>query len=395
LKILTFTHLWPNPAEPNFGVFICNRMEAVSRRTSVRVVAPLPRGWRLLKRKYGWSPSAEIPASEMDGSMLVERPPHWFLPKLVRFNGALLARAMRSRFRSIQRVYDFDVIDAHWLYPDGYAAVRLGQEFHRPVMVTARGSDVNLFAARPDLRPKIEWTLKNADRLAAVSGALRKAMIALGAPPEKVDVLPNGVRAELFYPRSREQTRASTGLPPGGRVIGSVGTLTPGKNQELLIEAIARLRRLPEFHDVGAVIVGEGPSRARLEARIAALGLQEWVQLAGQRPNREIPEWLAAMDIFCLASLREGWPNVLFEALACGKPVVATSVGGVPEVLISDAYGLLVRSHDADALAAQLVAALRKRWDTTALIDYARAHTWESVAEQVLESLRRAQASAD
>src|SRR5947208_4758970 len=163
-------------------------------------------------------------------------------------------------------------------------------------------------------------------------------MIALGAAPEKIDVIPNGVSAELFYPRSREQARAAVSLPPEDRVIGSVGTLSPGKNYDVFVEAIARLRRLPEFQDVRAVIVGGGREHAGLEARVAAVGLQEWIRFVGHRPNREIPEWLSAFDIFCLASQREGWPNVIFEALACGKPVVSTAVGGAPEALVSENY---------------------------------------------------------
>jgi len=206
-------------------------------------------------------------------------------------------------------------------------------------------------------------------------------------------VVPNGVDASLFPTISREQARAELGLNPIGRIILSVGSLRPSKNFEHLLRALKKIRSDPASRDISLAIVGYGHHRSQLEREISRLGLQDHVVLAGRVPHEQMVRWYRAADLFCLASGSEGWPNVIFEALACGLPVVSTPVGGVPEILISSDYGILLEDAEPSRLTAGLHDALRqaleKDWDRDRLAAYARQHTWDRVADQVIDCFRR------
>ena len=215
----------------------------------------------------------------------------------------------RASVRFVERLIasglQFDAIDAHYLYPDGVAAVLLGKRFNRPVVLTARGSDVSQLPGYAIPRRLIRWAMSEADGLIAVSSALREAMLELGASPEKVTVLRNGVDTGAFRPLDRETARRNLGLTRP--TLLSVGLLIERKGHHRTIEA---MRLLPEFD---LLIAGEGPDRKRLEALIARLGLADRVRLLGARPHRELPSLYSAADAMVLASSREGWANVLLE----------------------------------------------------------------------------------
>jgi glycosyltransferase involved in cell wall biosynthesis len=240
----------------------------------------------------------------------------------------------------------------------------------------------------------IRWTLRHSEGVIAVSSALREAMIALGVNSEKIHLIPNGVDAALFRRIPREDARRQLNLPSDGPLLVSVGSLIPSKGHQLLIRAF---RIAASFHPrLRLYILGEGPFRRQLEGLAAELGLQECVHLLGKRPNEELPLWFSAADASCLASAREGWPNVVTESLACGTPVVGTRVGGIPEILHSQELGILVE-QTIEGIAAGIECALLTKWDHEAISIQIRARTWEKVAaevEEVLASQLRQSASA-
>jgi len=289
--------------------------------------------------------------------------------------------------KKLQRDFAFDIIDAHYVYPDGLAAVLLGGFFRKPVVVSARGSDINHFAKFPLIRRFLQYTLNRTDRVVAVCQALKEAMIQLRIPEEKITVIPNGVDIKKFHPFSKEEARRKLQLPLDKRVLLSVGGLIPRKGFDLLIKALKLL--FEEWHkrDLYLVIVGEGSSRRALEQLIDSLGLGEHVYLAGAIPHHELYVWYSAADLFCLASSREGWPNVVLEALASGTPVVATDIWGIPEIICSDKLGILTKRSEQD-LAAGITAALQKSWQSDAIVQYAREQTWERVASSVLHTFQ-------
>jgi len=288
------------------------------------------------------------------------------------------------RVEALNRQTKIDCIDAHFVYPDGFAAMLLGKYLGVPVTVSARGTDINLFPSFRLIRPMIRWTLRHADGVIAVSAALRDAMAALGIPNDRIHLIPNAVDTARFRPIPAGETRQRLSLPEGGLLLVSVGSLIEAKGHQLTIRAMALIRK--QFPSLQLYIIGQGPYRAELERLIKSLGLRERVHLLGKRPNEELPFWFCAASLSCLASSREGWPNVVTESLACGTPVVATRVGGIPEILHSPELGTLVRQTSED-VAAGIVESLGKEWDRQAISREASARTWETVAEQVEDVL--------
>jgi glycosyltransferase involved in cell wall biosynthesis len=314
----------------------------------------------------------------------VYHPRYFMIPKIgMALHGLLMFLSMLPVVRKIQKEFYFDIIDAHYIYPDGFAAVLLGCFFRKPVVVSARGSDISLFTEFPMIRKLLQYTLRKADNVIAVSQALKYVIVKLGIPEEKIFVVPNGVNLDKFYPFPKEAARKKLSLPIDKKMILSVGSLTPNKGFDLLIKALNIL--FEEFHekDLYLVIVGEGAFRKELEQLITSLHCNAWVHLVGAIPHQRLSLWYNAADLFCLASEREGCPNVLLESLACGTPAVATLVWGIPEMIRSDEVGLLA-SRNERTLAEKISLALNKTWQSEAIVCYARKQTWDRVAQIVL-----------
>jgi len=230
----------------------------------------------------------------------------------------------------------------------------------------------------------IRWTLRHADGVIAVSAALRDAMAALSLSKDRIHLIPNAVDTARFRPITAGEARQRLSLPEGCPILVSVGSLIEAKGHQLTIRAVALIGN--QFPSLRLYIIGEGPYRAELEKLIKTLGLEGRVQLLGKRPNEELPFWFSAASLSCLASSREGWPNVVTESLACGTAVVATRVGGIPEILHSPELGTPVEQTSED-VSAGIVWSLEKEWDRQAISREASARTWETVAEEVEEVL--------
>lgn len=295
-------------------------------------------------------------------------------------HGLLMFLGSFSLVRRLRGAMDFDCIDAHYVYPDGCAAILLGKVFNLPVIITARGSDINLFPAFRSIRPQIRWTLERASGVIGVSAALKDTMVALGIARETIKVIGNGVDLARFEPIDSKEAKNRLGIPMDARAIVSVGALTPVKGFQILIPSLTTiLRRYPKAR---LYVVGEGNDRNKLQSLIQELGLEEHVFLVGSKPNEELKFWYSAADLSCLVSAREGWPNVVLESLACGTPVLATPIGGIPEILTSQELGVFVEQNP-ESIAAGLEFALNKQWERSAIASYARRRTWDDVAIEV------------
>jgi teichuronic acid biosynthesis glycosyltransferase TuaC len=385
LHLLTFSTLFPNAARPNHGVFVENRLRHLVASDAVRstVVAPVP--WFPSTAAWfgDWARYAAAPREEHRHGLRVMHPRYLLLPRL----GMSLApwlqyRALLPIVRSLHARDAFDAIDAHYLYPDGVAAVWIGRRLGLPVIVTARGTDVTLIPRYATPRRLICGAIRGAAALISVSDALKQALVALGAPPGKVTVLRNGVDTVLFRPPAdRSALRAAHGL--SRPTLLSVGLLIERKGHHLTIEA---MRQLP---DHGLLIVGEGPEHARLTGLIEQYGLRDRVQLLGPRPHAELPSLYGVADALVLASSREGWANVLLESMACGTPVVASNIPGNPEVVRERTAGIIVEANTPDGIAAavrRLFAAPPARAATRA---YAEQYGWQETTAGQLALFRR------
>jgi glycosyltransferase involved in cell wall biosynthesis len=382
VRILTFTSLFPNPAQPNLGIFVHQRTLALAAipGNHVEVIAPL-----------SWSPpvgsgekgrlARAVPAVEKIGGITVYHPRYPLVPKIsMPVHGWLMFQGALGLVQRLQRESPFDCIDAHYVYPDGKAALLLGKKLGLPVIVSARGSDINLFPSFRLIRPQIRHTLREAAGRIAVSVALKQAMLEVAGANCDIRVIGNGVDAGRFFPVDRREARQRLQIPLDAQVIVSVAALLPVKGHDRLLRAFGALGG--KFPDLHLYFVGEGASCAQLQALAASLNLQGVVHFAGSCPNERLRDWYSAADISCLASSREGWPNVVLESLACGTPVVATRVWGTPEILTSPVLGLLVDQSEAD-IATGLEAALKRDWDREALVRHARTREWSVVGREV------------
>jgi len=382
LRILTFTSLFPTSLDPTYGIFIYQRSANLARRpgNEVLVVSPVPWVPRWLKLRR-WRAASELPSQEEIGGLTVHRPRYLLLPKIsMPFHALLMFLGSIAEVRRLSRSAKIDCIDAHFVYPDGLAALLLGKVLGVPVIVSARGTDINLYPTFKLIRPMIRWTLSKADSVIAVSGALKESMVKLGVNPDKIRVIPNGVDAERFHLMDRGEAKRKLNLPPEIPLLVSVGALIRLKGHLTLIRAFARIAlRHP---DLKLYVLGEGPSRSELVSLVRELKLQDRVVLPGKRPNDELPQWFNAAEISLLTSSREGWPNVVTESLACGTPVVATRVGGIPEILHSQELGIVV-DQTVESVADGLERALSIKWDRAAISKQTRARAWTTVAEEV------------
>jgi teichuronic acid biosynthesis glycosyltransferase TuaC len=396
MNVLVFTTLYPNNEWPTQGVFIKERMLQVSKlgNCNIKVVAPVPY-YPALKMGWRWKFS-QVPYFERRDGVEIYHPRFFMTPKIgMLLYGWMMFISVLATIRRIQKNFDFDLIDAHYVYPDGFAAVQLGRFFKKPVIISARGSDINLFKTFPLIRKLLQYVLRRADAVIAVSQALKAAIAELEIPERKVVVIPNGVDLDKFFPMSKESSRRLLGLP-NTKLILSVGNLTENKGFELVIKAFAHVLKDPSLRDAKLVIVGEGPSRSTLESLISKRNLHDHVSLVGTVPHDKLHLWYSAADVFCLASRREGWPNVVLEALSCGTPVIATPVGGIPEIIQSDKLGFLTEREETK-FASAILDAMRKNWQAEAIRDYAKQHTWHRSAimiRSLFESLSATQADA-
>ncbi len=382
MRILTFASLFPTSADPTYGIFIYQRSSQLAQRpqNEVVVVSPVPYFPKWLKMRR-WRAASEVPSQEEFGGLTVHHPRYLLLPKIsMPFHALLMFLGSFARVRRLHHSAEIDCIDAHFVYPDGLAAVLLGKIFGVPVTVSARGTDINLYPSFRLIRPMIRWTLSQADGVIAVSGALKESMVRLGVDPHKIRVIPNGVNADLFHLLDRDEARRKLNLPPEVPLLVSVGALIRSKGHLILIRAFARIA--PRHPELKLYILGEGPLRSELDSLIRELKLQATVRLLGKRPNHELAYWFNAAEVSLLTSEREGWPNVLTESLACGTPVVATRVGGVPEILHSRELGIVV-DQTVDSIADGLERALLTKWDREAISKQTRARTWSAVAGEV------------
>jgi glycosyltransferase involved in cell wall biosynthesis len=386
MDVLTFTTLFPNDRMPTLGVFIWERMRHVAQRARLRVIAPVP--WCPPGPLPGrWARYREVARRETRDGVEIHHPRYPVTPKVgMRYYGRWMAATTAGLVDRLHRETPVDVIDAHYVYPDGEAAMRHAQRLGVPFVVSARGTDINLYPEIAAVRPRIVEVLRRADRLIAVCAALADRMVDLGAHPDRVHVVPNGVDAGTFAPMPVAEARARVGLPQGVPTVVTVANLVERKGVHLLVEAIRTLTG-PDGSLAHLVVVGDGEERGRLAALVDRLGVGDRVHFAGAVPHAALRPWFCAGDVFALASSREGWPNAVMEALACGRGVVATRVWGTPEILTSEDLGLLVGERSAPALAAALAQALRHHFDAAAMQRFTAARTWDSVADQVTDIL--------
>lgn len=385
LRVLISSGIFPNRALVNRGIYNLKAATALARYCDVRVVAPIPYLPSFL-RAPGYEWYASVPRRDDIGGFAVEYPRYFVTPKVGRnLHGLFLYWSVRRHYKEVVRRFAPDVILGYFAYPYGFANVLLGREAGIPVVTFCRGSDIHSIAAKPSQARPIAWALRRSAKVFAVSESLKNDVVSLGVDPSHVVVIPNGIEVERFARVGRGEARARVGLPAEGRVVVCVSRLSREKGVDVLIDAAREMTT----RDVRVVIVGDGPDEVSLKERAQRAGVADRVLFAGARAHDEVPAWIAAADVAVLSSRKEGYPNALVEYLACGRPAVATRVGGVPEILTSRELGIMVAPEDPRALARALDEALARTWDEEAIARAGRARDWDAVARDLLRELER------
>lgn len=385
LHVLVFTSLFRTPAEKVRAPFTSEFLRALQPLADVTLICPVPWAPDIgpVRRRPDWHRFASAPPEAVVDGIRVHYVKYPMIPKLSgRLQPWLQARWARAVARRIHARHPVDIVNGRFIYPDGVAASRIARDLGVPWVLTALGTDVNVYMTQPGKREQAVEALRGAAHVSAVSPELADRIAEAGVPRERLSAAVNGIDLERFHPAGPRAALPGGPRPAGERTLLTVARLSVEKGLPVLVEALGRLDARGRC-DFRTVMVGEGPERAVLEARIEALGLRDRVFLAGEVPHGDVPDWLRAAQGFCLPSFREGTPNVVIEALATGLPVAATRVGGTP--LLIDAHnGLLVEPADPEDLAQALDALMHRDWDGARIRASVAHMSWASEAQRHL-----------
>jgi glycosyltransferase involved in cell wall biosynthesis len=371
MKVLLFTNLYPSRRAPTRGVFNLHVFRALSQHCETRLIAPLP-WWGAQRTAKDWF---RVPY-EQESGICAGYPTYWSLPKLHKLHGAGMYHSVRKQIRKLHREFPFEVILASWAYPDAYAAARIARDLNVPLVTNILGSDINALI-ETDVRPQIEFALRQSTKIIPVSRALGAKIVDMGVPESKIAVQHNGVDAAKFQLRDKQEIRRQLGIKHEGALVCYVGNFVGEKGVDVLVQSFRLLKEAGRT-DIHLSLIGSGSLDPSLRATVQAHGMEQMVTFYGRRKHDEIPLWMAACDVFCLPSLREGCPNVILEALCSGRPVVASCVGGVPE-LLTEREGALVPPSDPNALKNGILATLSRAWNPNTLRQAVQGRSWDDV----------------
>ncbi len=388
-RLIVFTTLFPHPGQPNAGVFIRERMFRVGQHLPLVVVAPVP--WfpfQGLIRKFKPHFRPEAPREEEQQGFKVYHPRFFSIPGLLKFmDGLFMALGSYTLMVRLKREFHFNVIDAHFAYPDGYAAAVLKRWLGVKATITLRGTEV------PHSKTKLRRlllikALKEADQIFSVSNSLKQHAIRLGIPGNKIQVVGNGVDTKKFFPLDKEKVRDELGIPQDAKVLITVGGLCERKGFHRVLKVIPEL--LTRHDNLHYFIVGgpsaEGDWTEKLKQMVTDLKLEMRVQFLGTLPSDQIKKPLSAADVFVLSTRNEGWANVILEAMACGLPVVATDVGGNAEVVSKETLGSIVSFDDDDALQQAISKWLESPVNREVVSLYVSENSWDTRVASLLAS---------
>ena len=381
MRVLTFSTLYPNVAQPSHGIFVENRLRhlVASAQVQSRVIAPVP-WFPFSHARFGdYARYAKVPKEEQRHGIVITHPRYPLIPKIgMSLTPWLMAQAFLAELKGGTNSDDFDLIDAHYFYPDGVAAAIVAKRLNKPLVITARGTDLNLIPQYYAPRKMILWAARQAAGLITVCQALKDVLVDLGVAAERVTVLRNGVDLAQFHPpKEREELRRQLGLT--GTILLSVGHLIERKGHDLAIRALA------DLPNTRLLIAGEGPERDSLTSIVNERGLSHRVQFLGAVSQERLRDYYGAADILILGSSREGWANVLLESMACGTPVVASNVWGTPEVVAAPEAGVLMASRSPEALAQAAKGLLQAYPDRAATRRYAERFSWDATTQGQLD----------
>ena len=379
-NVLLITNLFPNPEEPNRGVFVFNMAAEVGKMVDLTIISPLPwfPKWQMLKSFKNWYKFSLIPQTYTIKKQNVICPKYLAIPKAGWLHSFSLFAALLPVVWRLNKNRRFDLINAHWLFPDGVASYWISKILKVPLVSSARGCDINHYLTYKLRRPQILSSLRYANRITVVSEAQKENIIRAGISGSKINTIKNGIDIEKFRLRDKKQCREELNVDKNITSILFIGQLVPVKGFDYLIEAAQKLVKAGTKNFI-VTVIGEGPLRPQFERKIKEMGLEGDFAFLGEQPHDKLSLWYGASDLLCLPSIREGCPNVVMEALASGRPVVASRIGGIPE-LINEKNGILFTTGMVSELTKALKVAVEKKWDESEIRNSVIDCTWNKVA---------------
>ncbi len=380
MKVLSFSYCFPNVHRPRWGVFVAQRLAALARRqeVSLDVCAPVPCFPLVTRLRHGLPP-----ARDSRFGLQVYHPRFFYVPGFLKDrDGVFYARGLRRWLRQYIRQHGRpDILDAHFAWPDGVGVATLAQRMGIPYSITLRGK-IYPCLTEPAQKRQVATALRRADAVISVSSPMAREAVALGAPADRVHVIANGIDLDRFTPMDRTRARQELDLPQQGRLLVTVAHMGPRKGHR---ETVTALAELP--NDVRLVLVGGERHVDRdirdLQRLAERLGVGARVHFAGPQPYETIPRYFAAADASVLVSYREGCPNVVLESLAAGRPVVASSVGAVPDLIEPGRNGELVPPQDSAATAEAIRKVLAMNTSPEEIRQSTGVESWDAVAGDV------------
>ncbi|MDF1643128.1 MAG: glycosyltransferase family 4 protein [Pseudomonadales bacterium] len=384
-RILVATTLYPNANQHRHGIFVETRLRHLlkSGEVEAQVVAPVPWFPFKIASMEHYSIYTDIPKYEQRNGIEVFHPRYLVVPKIgMLLTPFFLAMSLFFCARKIRKNgFKFELLDGHYFYPDGVATAIVAKILKVPYLITARGTDINLISSYKIPGKLIRWAAMGAAGNITVSAALKEKLTNLGIAPDNVHVLRNGVDTELFVKHDTQTVRKQMNL--AGSILISVGNLVEPKGHALVVQA---LKKLP---DCSLLIVGSGEQRSELMQAAEELGVSDRIQHIEEVSQPELAKIYSAGDLLILASSREGWPNVLLESMACGTPVVATRVGGTPEIVKAPEAGCLIDERSTDAIVLAVKAMLESAPQPDATRRYAEKFSWQQTIHGLTDLLNK------
>ena len=388
MHIVVVTTFFPNSANPQRAIFVENLVRAMRETCLISVVSPVPIV-PPLRQKPGWLAQSRIEYCERVRDIDVLHPRFIVIPKMNWWSGFGFFLGVLPVLRRLIKEHGRFLIHAHCAYPDGVGVALAARVLQLPYVITVHGSDINVYANSFLLKKQICLALRRALGVIAVSGDLQnkvKKLLGGGAAPALSIIPCAGFDSSSFYPRLSLDTRG----PDDARLAVFVGRLIPVKAVDILIQAWASLCRQSNFStSIKLIIIGEGELRRDLKKLATQVGIATRVHFVGAVPQSEVARWISKADILCLSSYSEGTPNVVVEALASGVPVVATRVGGIPELVQDGVNGFLIPPGDVTALADAINQGLSKVWNRTDIQQSVAHLTWRAIAARNCDFIQR------
>lgn len=389
MHVVIVTSFYPNIIDSGRAVFVRNLAVALLRRMEVTVVAPVP--YVPIFMKYGkWLKYAAVPVHEEQDGIDVHHPRYLVIPGFEAGTSFGYMGGIVAKLKELRARHGDIVLHGHCVYPDGVGLAMAAEWLGLPYVLTAHGTDINVYAGKAVLRGQICWALRHAKSVVAVSGVLQDKIRGFSGV-EAARIPCAGFDPGKFVCMDRQAVRTGLSLPPESKIVLFAGRFVSVKAVDVLIDAWHRLRQIGvcREHD-RLVLIGDGELLPALRAQILNLGLKESVVFVGEVVHEKMPQWYSSADLFCMPSYMEGTPNVIIESLACGVPVVASRVGGIPEIIGQNQNGLLVPPGDPGQLATALREAFKRKWDGPSLRESVADYTWDDLARRNAEVLQAA-----